>query len=636
MKSQRYLIREYTARLRNSKGTFEDIFAAQFSQKRNVFFEFEKDGKKEAATFGEVERQIDSLASYLLSFLKGKKDTYIALNLDNSVEWAVGFYAILKSGNKPYLVNLRHPLSLTLSILATLKVEYCLDFKEGNKYGLPSIRMDDHLHDEAGEVVFPWANEIALSTSATTMQEKIVLYTGAEILEQLRNTESVLKKTRAVRKTYGGTIKLLAFLPFYHIFGLIATFFWFTYFGYEIVLLGDYAPQTILRTIRRFGVTHLFAVPLFYHEIEKSVLSEVEKRGMKKKFEKGCDLSLKLPSWLSLLFARRAFREIRQALFGDSVRFCIVGGSYVRPSALRLLNAIGYPLYNGYGTSEIGITSCDFSTSIKTRIKGSVGRPFPSASYRIEDGCLCVEGKSTCYATIVGGTYIKQEGAFNTLDLVEKDADGLYYVKGRKSDLIVSKNGENLNPDDLEASFHLDSFPLKRFVILGLGEHKDEPSFVGEVLESITKEEAEALRGSLFAQNEALPMSSRLTAFYLTRDPLQSEGAIKVSRSYVYAKLEKGDIRLLSFDDLFKKEEVAAGEIEQIVTEIFAKNLSIDKDKIAPSSHFVYDLGGTSLSYYSIMVEINERFHIELTYDEDKPLFTVDEFASAIKEALGK
>ena len=635
MKNQRYLIREYTRRLREGDGTFKNIFEAQFSQKENVFFEFERNGKPISVTFGEVEKQVDSLAAYLLSFLKGKKDMYIALNLDNSVEWAVGFYAILKSGNKPYLVNLRHPVTLTQSILRTLKVDYCLDNGESNKYGLASIRMDGHLHDEVKGIDFPWANEIALSTSATSMQEKICLYSGAEILEQLRNTESVLKKTKMVRKTYQGTIKLLAFLPFYHIFGLITTFFWFTYFGYEIVLLQDYAPQTILKTIRRFTVTHVFAVPLFWHEIEKSVRTEVKKRGLEAKFEKGCNLSLKMPSWLSLWFARRAFKEVRNALFGDSVKFCIVGGSYIRPSAQRLLNAIGYPLFNGYGTSEIGITSCDFSIPLKKRLKCSVGKPFPSVCYSLEDGCLVVSGKSTCYATIVGGEFKKTDSSFMTLDLAGVDEEGDYYIRGRKSDLIVAKNGENINPDDLENSFKLDGYPLRRYVVLGLGENKDEPSFIGEVEESITPEEAEALRKALYEQNESLPMSSRVESFYLTRDALQSEGAIKVSRSYVYAGLNKKEIKLLGFEDLFASKQENLGEVEEIIREIFAKNLSIEVDKIESTSHFVYDLGGTSLSYYAILVEINERFHVNLTYDENNPLFTVGEFSAAVREALG-
>ncbi len=636
MKSQRYLIREYTRRIKEGDGTFADIFEAQFSQKENVFFEYESKGKASSVTFGEVEARIDSLASYLLAFLNGKKDMYIALNIDNSVEWAVGFYAILKSGNKPYLVNLRHPLKLTMSILRTLQVEYSLDLHEPNKYGLPSILVDGHMEEKVEGKEFPWANEIALSTSATTMQEKICLYSGKEILAQLSNTESVLRKTRMVRKTHKGTIKLLAFLPFYHIFGLITTFFWFTYFGYEIVLLEDYAPKTILHTIRRFGVTHVFAVPLFWHEIEKNVLSSVEKRGQSAKFEKACDFALKLPNALSLFFARRAFKEVRNALFGDSVKFCIVGGSYVRPSAQRLLNALGYPLFNGYGTSEIGITSCDFSVNLKKRLRCSVGKPFPSCTYRIEEGCLVVSGNSTCFATIVGGKYHKTGQSFSTLDLVEVDADGNYYIKGRKSDLIVAKNGENINPEDLEAHFELNDFSLRRFTILGLGENKDEPSFVGEVDKDFTPVEAESLKEELYKQNQTLPLSSQVASFYLTYDPLQSEGAIKVSRSYVHAGIEKKSIALHTFEDLFSSKEEEGGDIEEIVRAIFAKNLGLEPDKVGLKSHFAYELGGTSLSYYAILVELNERFHLDLTYDEEHPLFTVEEFASSIKEKLGK
>lgn len=635
-KRQSYLIREYTKRLRESKGTFESIFNDQFSQEENVLFEFQEQGKRSSVTFGEVKRKIDALASYLVLAFNGRRDMYVALNLDNSVEWAVGFYAILKSGNKPYLVNLRHPKELTSSILATLKVEYSLDLGESNPFGLTSVRIDGHMDGPLQEEPFRWANEIALSTSATTLHEKIALYTGAEILEQLRNTEQVLKKTRLVRKRYGGTIKVLAFLPFYHIFGLITTFFWFTYFGYEIVLLKDYAPKTILHTVRYFKVTHIFAVPLFWHEIEKNVLVTVKKRGQSSKFENACNLSLKLPSFLSQQFAKRAFKEVRSALFGESVRFCIVGGSYVRPSALRLLNAIGYPLFNGYGTTEIGITSCDFSASIKDRIKGSVGKPFASVIYRIEKGCLNVSGLSTCYATIVNGKKELTHHAFETLDLAEVDEKGLYYIKGRQSDLIVSHNGENLSPDDLEAHFDLSKFNVTRFTVLGLGENKDIPALIVELRRDIAKEEAEALKSSLYAQNETLPLSSQIEAFYLTYDPLQSKGAIKISRAYVYRHIEHKDIRLLTFDTLFSSKGEISGDIESTIRGIFSKNLGIEEDRIGMKSHVVLDLGGSSLAYYSILADINERFHVELAYDEEHPLYTVEDFSNAVKEALRK
>ena len=636
MRPQRELIKAYGKRIREGNGTFEDIFDANFSQRENVLFEYEEGTTAKKVTFGEVEKMIYSLASHLVDRFKGRRDMFVALNMDNSVEWVVSFWAILMSGNKPYLVNLRHPQKLTAGIIRTLGIEYSLDLGKENEFGIASIRVEQHCFDTVKEGSFTWGNEIALSTSATSMQEKICLYTGKEILAQLSNTLGIIRKTRIVRKTYNGTIKLLGFLPFYHIFGLITTYFWFTYFGYEIVLLKDYSPQTILKTIRKFGVTHVFSVPLFWHEIEKNVLSEVEKRGQSEKFKKAIDFSLKLPAPLSSFFAKRAFKEVRNALFGDSVQLCIVGGSYVRPQAQRLLNGLGYPLFNGYGTTEIGITSCDFSKKMKERLCCSVGKPFTEAKYEIIDGCLKVSGISTCYAVITNGEKKETNHVFDTLDLASIDRYGNYHIQGRKSDLIVCKSGENLNPDDLENHFDLSSTPVIRFCALGFGEKQDEPAIIMEVPENIASEELEELKKNVYAQNETLPLTSRIQSFYLTIDPLQSSGAIKISRAYVRSGIEKNTIRLRSCDGFEKKEKAEFGDIEAIVRSSFARNLNIDEGGISPTSHFGYDLGGTSLTYYAVLMDLNERFGLNLTYDPEKPLFTVEEFSKAIRRELEK
>ena len=640
MKTQRELIEIYTKRIREGNGTFEDIFDANFSQKENVFLEFDEGDKKRSLTFGEVERMVLSLAYSLEEILEGRKDTYLALNMDNSYQWIVSFWAILMSGNKPYLVNLRHPKELTSSIIKTLDIEFSLDLDKPNSYGVNSINVNFYLDKEVPEGhKYIWGNEIALSTSATTMQEKICIYSGKEILAQLSNTERILRETRVVRKTYGGTIKLLAFLPFYHIFGLIATYFWFTYFGYEIVLLKDYAPETILRTIRRYGVTHLFAVPLFWHTIEKTIKSEVAKKGEKtqKKFYKGIEIAAKLPSKLSFFFAKRAFKEVRNALFGDSIQFCISGGSYLRKDAQKLINSLGYPLFNGYGSSEIGITSCDFSKSLKVRNTNSVGKPFSSVSYKIEDGVLHVKGNSTCKAIIVNGVRTETGSDFNTLDLAEVDARGNYHILGRQSDLIVPEGGENINPDSLELCFDLTHFNVSNMAILGLGENKDQTTMVIQIGKESSKDEVEKLQKYVYGVNDSLPSTSKVVSFYLTFDPLQSEGAIKVSRTYLYRKIEEKKVHLFHFDGYNEaKKEFEEGSIEDTLIGLFAKNLGLSKEKVTPTSHFGYDLHGGSLEYYSLMLEINETFHLDLDYDPEHPLFTVEDFAKEIRNRRGE
>ena len=639
MLSQRDLIRIYTKRIREGDGTLFDIFDANFSQKENVLFEFEEDGMEKGLTFGEVEKMVYSLAFAIESDFS-IRDEFIAINMDNCYQWAVAFWAVLASGNKPYLLNSRHPDELTSSILKTLNIKHAIDLKGGNRFGLAGLNADEHLSDpvEKGHE-FKWANEIALSTSATTLQEKICIYTGKEILAQLSNTEKILGQTKAVRKTHNGTIKLLAFLPFYHIFGLITVYFWFTYFGYEVVLLKDYSPDTILRTIRRFGVTHVFAVPLFWHAIESTIRKEVTKKGEKtqQKFEKAIALSNCLPPRLARTFARKALKEVRNSLFGDSVRFCISGGSSIRKSALTLINGLGYPLYNGYGTSEIGITSCDLSSSAKDRIKGSIGKPFPSVTYEIKDGCLLVKGDSTCHSIIVNGQEKLTEGEFPTYDLARVDECGRYYLEGRQSDLIVSPSGENVNPDNLETHFDFSALPVTAFSILGINKGVEKVTMVIQARESISPEELKRIRDYAYQVNSALPSPGNVEEFYLTFDPIQPSLAIKASRAYLSRNIDNGSIKLLTFENALNPDVVIArGSLEEVIRDIFAKNLHLEREKIGMESHFGYDLGGGSLEYYGVLMEINSRFSLNIEFDPEHPLFTVADFASAVRKELDK
>ncbi len=636
MLPQRKIIPLFEKKLEMEDGTFHGIFEDYFCQGENVMIEYEQGKKIYKLTFDQVKKMVFSVAYALKERLQNQKDLYIALNMENSFQWVVGFWAILASGNKPYLVNSRHPLSLTSSIVETLEIHYSLDNFKPCSFKAESIDINPLLETVVPEdVSFEWANEIALSTSGTTLKEKICLYSGEEIRQQLKNTFPILKQSRMVRATYEGTIKVLAFLPFYHIFGLITVFFWFVFFGYEMVLLKDYSPDTILHTIRRCKVTHLFAVPLFWHSIEENVNREIAKRDEKtqKKFKKGLAIANSLPSCLSFFFSKRAFKEVRQSLFGDSIRFCISGGSFLRPSAQYMMNGIGYSLYNGYGTSEIGITSCELENSNRKRNLGSIGKPFASVEYQIVDGCLCVKGKSTCHEIIVDKKREKVGSYFETLDLVEKGKDGRYYIKGRKSDLIIGESGENINPDDLESRFDFSSYPVLSSSILGLGEEKEVVTFVIQLPASVLREEVEKIKEYVLSINSSLPSASNIKSLVFTFSPLQAEGAIKVSRAYLRRGIQEGKIRLLTFEELFESKQVlSSSDLAQILKDIFSEVLHIEKEMISEDSQFELDLGGNSLDYYNLLAQINSRFNCNIEYNPDAPLLTVRDFENYLKE----
>jgi long-chain acyl-CoA synthetase len=95
--------------------------------------------------------------------------------------------------------------------------------------------------------------------------------------------------------------------------------------------------------------------------------------------------------------------------------------------------------------SEVGITSVELSKFAKERIRGSIGMPFDSVEYRInEEGHLLIKGSSLCSEVIIDGKEEPMPLWFDTSDIVSTDEDGRYYIRGRVSDIVFGDDGENL------------------------------------------------------------------------------------------------------------------------------------------------------------------------------------------------
>ena len=216
--------------LKNSKGTYREIFEVMFRLSDNVMYETDDGYLVEKTTFGEAKERIVALSEIIFDKI-GATHEYVALEMDNGPEWIIAFWALLRSGNKPYLVNLRHPRELSDGILRTLKIKYILGMRstklkgEFLDYNILWKKAEKLLAGEEGNSAFDpereFENEIALSTSATSLKETICFYSGEKMTNQLLNTKAVLKENKRVSTFYNGEIKQLVFLPLYHISDLL-------------------------------------------------------------------------------------------------------------------------------------------------------------------------------------------------------------------------------------------------------------------------------------------------------------------------------------------------------------------------------------------------------------------------------
>ncbi|MBR6564564.1 MAG: AMP-binding protein [Clostridia bacterium] len=622
--------------LKSSQKRLCDIFEIMFRCENNILCEYNDGFRKKSETYGEVYKKIEKAAAGLFEKI-GATHKYVALAMDNSPEWIVAFWAILKSGNKPYLVNLRYPDTLTNSILKTLDIKYAICSKE------TTLDTQDILISSIGsEKAVPcdiFEDEIAFSSSATSMNEVICFYTGFEIAEQILNFENIIKLEPRIAKHYKGYLKQLAFLPFYHVFGLFAVYFWFTFFGRTLVFLRDYSADTILKTCRKHAVTHIFAVPVLWHTIEKSVIAAAKEQGEKKynKLMRGIKFTTALqnifPSFAPEI-AKSIMGEVTEKVFGKSVMFCINGGSYLKDSALKLLNGIGYNTYNGYGMSEIGITSVELGRKPKQRNLNSIGRPFTSVEYKIDDdGVLYVKGSSLCVKKLVNGQAQELNEWFCTGDKMEC-RDGNYYILGRVGDMVIGENGENINPDSIEKLITVPD--AKALSVLGIDTPDgQELSIVIQVNEFISEAKLSKIRSDVYSLNDTLPKATAIKKFYFTTDDLCPPTAVKVSRTQLLKKIKNGEVKLTLFADM--KANASSGEASPLTDEvkkIVAEVLGIKNTDFDSNAHIFYDLGATSIQYFSILTKLSEKFAISDYQQNDKYCYTVKDICEYLEKHI--
>ena len=333
MPSYHLQLSEDVRTLRTSDRQFKDIYRLVFEHGDRIFCETATMLRIHKTTNDEALRRIERLAAALAAEI-GQTGGYVGLYGGNSERWILLFWAILRSGNRAYLINTRQPNAFTESVLQTLGAHtvVCCDEPPSLSATVIPFSSLDSSAAPALPTDAPFGNELALTTSGTTMQQKICVYRGENFAEQLCGTPALIRENPGLIERFEGQFKQLAFLPLYHIFGFSAMYLWYAFLGAALVFPPSLSPDALLRAVRRHEVTHIFAVPLLWHGVAKSVMKNVDKQDEKtqKKFRRAIDLSIRLQRIspkAGRRIAARLLSDVRAKLFGESVRFCITGGS---------------------------------------------------------------------------------------------------------------------------------------------------------------------------------------------------------------------------------------------------------------------------------------------------------------------
>ena len=294
-------------------------------------------------------------------------------------------------------------------------------------------------------------------TSGTTGVPKGVMLTHANMLANTQDATALLPLTEDDIS--------ISFLPLSHGFERTAGLYTLLRAGVTIAYGGG--TVTLMKDLGEVQPTVLCCVPRVLELVYRRVASERENASFLK--QKVLDWALSvgrkvgthrvaqhsLPLGAKLQYGiadRLVFRKLR-AVLGGRVRFLISGGAPLNAEVVRFFYGAGIVVYEGYGLTEAGpVVSCNFPGRTKL---GTVGPALPQVEVKIAtDGEICVRGPN-----IMRGYYqrpeetaqvIDSEGWLHTGDVGEIDAEGFITITDRKKDLIITSEGENIAPQQVE------------------------------------------------------------------------------------------------------------------------------------------------------------------------------------------
>ena len=323
----------------------------------------------------------------------------------------------------------------------------------------------------------------------------------------------------------------------------------------------------------------------------------------------------------------KKFKEIRDQLFGDSISFMITGGGHISEEVLTFFNSIGYRLANGYGLSEIGITSVELSDDPKVLNSGSIGHPLFGVMYKIKDDDLIIKSIAQSRYVYEFGQVTKNDDKwYETRDIV-KMIDGCYHIYGREDDLIISLTGENLNPDILEEKLVVEN---SSGVCLINSKNYDMPVLLVSINKFLSPEKANKVLEDVKNKINELNLTGQIGEVILVSEPLIREEEFKLNRKRVARDYYNGDLQLYSMEEVVEEED---DELSFNIKKLFAIALNKNVEEIHSKSDFFVDEGGTSLDYFVIVNKVNEEYGVNLSASE-KPLSTVESIVNYIKSQL--
>ncbi len=517
----------------------------------------------ESFTFSDLAANIEKF--HILFEQSGiQKGDKIAICAKNTARWAVSFFAINTYGAVavPILCDF-HPDSINHLVDHSESIAFFVDGDIWAKLDvkkMPLVRSVVNVQDftvlyssdgliekafaglEASfaakypsgfsrdDVVYPTDNAEDLAiinyTSGTTSAPKGVM------LKYDSFTATVEYAQTNVKATPEDT--LVSMLPMAHMYGLAFELTYPLCSGVTIYFLGKTpSPSLLLKAMKEVRPYMIVTVPLVMEKVYKSSLKPMLQKPSIK-------FATKVPGIRGIIYKK--MREGLDAAFGGRCGHYIMGGAPLNPEVEDLFRKIKLRYTVGYGMTE----ACPLLAYEDPArfVKGSCGKPVTCAEVRIDSedpqniaGEIQAKGRNICIGYFknpeASAGAFTEDGFLRTGDLGVMDAAGNIFIKGRSKSMILSSNGQNIYPEEVEAVVNSQDFVVESVVVdraskLVAMVYLDEDAMKKAGLDAeAVSDVPEAIR---IAANRKLPVYSQITKVEVVPVPFEKTPKMSIKR----------------------------------------------------------------------------------------------------------
>ena len=452
--------------------TIRDMFESStkmFASRTAFMQKTDKNSPYKKITYQQFRDDVYSLATGLINL--GLKDKKIAVIGENRYEWALSYMSIVSGVGTVVPIDKELPYEevkflldfaecdaviCTNTILRTKPeladcgiLTICMDNNE-NCTSLKSILEKGSELLEAGNTEYaeslpkPDDVNILLFTSGTTGVSKGVMLSHRNLCSNIMNTCAVFKIDQYDR--------VFSLLPLHHTYECTCGFLCEIYVGASIAYCQGL--KYIVKNMQESKPTLFFAVPLVLESIYKMLNKTLEKKGKMKTVKNGIKISKALLK-VGIDIRRKLFKEIIDN-FGGRLKMFLVGAAHIDGEILQFFTDLGITSIQGYGMTECSpLITANRGSHFRNE---AAGLPLPEIALKISNpdadgiGEVLVKGEN-----VMVGYYKNQEET----DKVLKDGwlytgdmgylkDGFLYLTGRVKNVIITANGKNVFPEEIE------------------------------------------------------------------------------------------------------------------------------------------------------------------------------------------